>query len=148
MIKKIMSRVNEEIKESEQVRGLSDSQIEKNFEGVLLRVNETISDVISATNETISGNPFFYKFSLLDIILAGAASLLLLIGFFNTVCYAMLRRKIGKNRAQSFNDLELTPIARRNIKFGKDRVKEYNAELSSIDTFPSPEPTVRKSHRK
>jgi len=148
MIKKIMSRVNEEIKESEQVRGLSDSQIEKNFEGVLLRVNETISDVISATNETISGNPFFYKFSLLDIILAGAASLLLLIGFSNTVCYAVLRRKIGKNRAQSFNDLELTPIARRNIKFGKDRVKEYNAELSSIDTFPSPEPTVRKSHRK
>jgi len=148
VVKEIMSKVHDMIKkDSEKVENSSQNKIDESLEGAISLINATISEVISQTNETLSGHHHFYNLSLLDMILVGIAAFLALIGFSNTICYAVLRKRVQKSRSQSFNDLELSPIVKKNLKFGKDKVREYNAEYSSIETLPSPEPT-RKAHRK
>jgi hypothetical protein len=56
-----------------------------------------------------------------------------------------MTRSKRKKKSDSYNDLELSPIVKKGLKFGKNKVKEFQ-DYSSIETLPSPEPTVRRSY--
>ena len=145
-IEKITRRIMNQVQDLFQDNPNSQSELsQKALEGALLQINDTINSLLE--NSNISEGSNFYKFSLLDIILSSTAVVLAFIAVTNSACLAVLRKKLRKARAQSFNDLELTPIVKKGIKFGKDKVREYN-DYSSIDTLPSPEPTFRKTYRK
>ena len=145
-----MTQVGELVKEgSDTHKSQSSHKIKKALEEALLQVNETITSVFQQTNETLNRDLNFFKFSLLDIVLASTSVVLAFIAIVNSACLCNLAsfKKNKRSNSGSINDLELTPIVKKGIKFGKDKVKEYN-DYSSIDTLPSPEPTVRKSFHK
>jgi len=115
-------------------------------------IQAKINDKLLNRNDTINEDFVFYKFTMLDIILSSSAVTLAIIAVTNSACLCKLAslaraRKRRKNNSDSFNDLELSPIVKKGIKFGKNKVKEYE-HYASIDTLPSPEPTVRKSYTK
>jgi len=114
----------------------------------LSSINNTIKDVIKHSDNIVNKDFVFFNFTMLDIILASSAATLALIALINSACLCKLcsMAKSGrKKKSDSYNDLELSPIVKKGLKFGKNKVKEFQ-DYSSIETLPSPEPTVRKSY--
>jgi hypothetical protein len=124
-------------------------EIKGTLEDALFQVNESITGVFYLTNETLGKNYTFLELSLLDIVLASASVVLAFIAVFNSACLCKVASALKKarRRKDSFNNLELTPIVKKGLKFGKDQVNEVS-RYSSIDTLPSPEPTIRKAYFK
>ena len=150
VISQIMTKVTSLIQgDSKSSKADSMKQIEDALVRTLTQVNETITSVFSQANSTLSRDFDFFGFSLLDIILASTSVVLAFVAIVNSACLVKLRSfRKRRQYSDSFNDLELTPIVKKGLKFGKDRVNEYNSNYSSADTLPSPEPTIRKSFRK
>ncbi len=114
----------------------------------LSSINNTIKDAIKHSDNIVNKDFVFFNFTMLDIILASSAATLALIALINSACLCKLcaMAKSGrKKKSDSYNDLELSPIVKKGLKFGKNKVKEFQ-DYSSIETLPSPEPTVRKSY--
>ena len=148
VIAQIMSRVTTLIKgDSAAEKAESMKQIEEALVRTLTQANETITSVFSQVNTTLIREFNFFGFSLLDIILASTSVILAFVAIVNSACLYKIR-SLRKRRqySESFNDLELTPIVKKSLQFGKDKVKEYNSNYSSADTLPSPKPTTRKSY--
>jgi len=123
--------------------------IQNRVDEVMESINDTIADAISQT-DSINADFVFFNFTMLDIILASSAATLALIAVINSACLcklaSMVRSRRNRQRnSDSYNDLELSPIIKKNLKFGQNKVREFQ-HYSSVDTLPSPEPTVRKSY--
>ncbi len=109
-------------------------------------LNDTIRDVINQSCN-INADFVFFNFTMLDIILASSAATLALIAVVNSACLfklaSMVRSRHNRQRnSKSYNDLELSPIIKKNLKFGKNKViRSFNIihrlTLSNLRNPPS-----------
>ena len=111
------------------------------------------SEFNTTTNGTSVGvdESTFYKFSLLDIILASTSVVLATIAVVNSIYLCRISPNIDNdevmNDIMSLNDIEITPYRNRKLEFGPSNVQEYSIG-SSVDTMPSPEPDLKRGRPK